>query len=239
MVLAQELEALLQDEVLDLFIRIINNKFKDAEEAGIEARLKVMAKFDTAALYLREACLFLFDDTLPDSELRHVIFSHIPRDQLSEAADLVGQESARHAPHYYDQLASSYRSVRLFLIPFLKNIAFAGTSAGSGALEAWQFLYRLDHERPMPDLQDAPKGVVDTPDWRAVVYMQEKLMTGATTPSASCSIWLTLCSGAMSLSIPVTSGKTSDYNSCMGTPGARCGPRSARLWEERSMERKR
>ena len=176
LVLTQELEAMLQDEVLDLFIKIINNKFKDAEEVGVEARLKVLAKYDTAALFLREACLFLFDDALPDSELRRAIFSHIPRDQLSEAADLVGQESARHAPHYYDQLASSYRSVRLFLIPFLKNSAFAGNSDGRAALEAWQFLYRLDHERPMPDLQEAPREVVDTAAWRAVVYMQEKLI---------------------------------------------------------------
>ncbi len=135
-----------------------------------------MSKFDTAALYLREACLFLFDDNLPDSQLRQAIFSHVSREQLLEATDLIGQESARHAPHYYDQLDSSYRSVRLFLKPFLKEISFVGSSASRAALEAWQFLYQLDHERPMPDLQDAPRDIVDTAAWRAVVYLQEKLI---------------------------------------------------------------
>jgi len=176
LVLAQELEAMVQDEVLDIFIRIVNNKFKNAEEVGVAARLKVIAKFDIAALYLREACLFLFDNNLPDSQLRQAIFSHVPRERLLEATDLIGQESARHAPHYYDQLDSSYRSVRLFLKTFLEEISFVGSSADGAALKAWQFLYRLDYEHPIPDLQDAPREIVDTAAWRAVIYLQEKLI---------------------------------------------------------------
>lgn len=167
---------MVQDDVLDLFVRIVDKKFKEAEKEGIEARLKVVAQFDTAALQLREACLFLFNDDLPDVDLRRIIFSHIPRQQLLEAADLVGQESSRHAPHYYDRLDSRYRSVRLFLIRFLGNMIFAGTPAGQPVLTAWQFLYRLDHERPAPDIQDAPLAVVDKADWRAVVFTEEKLI---------------------------------------------------------------
>ena len=176
LVLAQELEATVQDEVLDLFSKIIDKKFKGAEKEGVKARIKVLAQFDTAALSLRDACLFVLDDDLPDAELRHVIFSQIPREQLLEAADLVGQESVRHAPHYYNHLDSHYRSVRLFLLRFLNHMAFTGTPAGRPVLEAWQFLYRLDHERPAPDLQEAPRGVVDSAAWRAVVYLQEKLI---------------------------------------------------------------
>jgi len=176
LVLAQELEAVVQDEVLDLFKKIIDRKFKEAEKEGLKARLKVLAQFDSAALYLREACLFVLNDDLPDTDLRQAIFSQIPRDQLLEAADLVGQESARYAPHYYNHLAGSYRSVRLFLLQFLNDMTFTGTPAGRPVLEAWQFLYRLDHERPAPDLQEAPRGVVDSAAWRAIVFTKEKLI---------------------------------------------------------------
>ena len=173
---AKELEALVQDEVLDLFIKIITKDFSDAEKGGIQARLNVIKQYDTAALHLREACLFLFDKNLPDNQLRQAIFSQIPREKLLEAADLVGQESARHAPHYYNHLSDHYRSVRLFLLRFLESINFAGTPAGRSVLNAWQFLYRLDYDRPSPDLQDAPQDVVNSAAWRAVVYMQEKLI---------------------------------------------------------------
>jgi TnpA family transposase len=174
--LTKELEALVQDEVLDLFVKIIIKDFNDAEKEGLQARLNVIRQFDAAALHLREACLFLFDDNLPDNQLRQAIFSRIPREQLLEATDLVGQESARHAPHYYNHLSNHYRSVRLFLLRFLESIDFAGMPAGRFVLNAWQFLYQLDYARPAPDLQDAPQDVVDSTAWRAVVFMQEKLI---------------------------------------------------------------
>jgi hypothetical protein len=136
----------------------------------------MIRKYDAAALYLREACLYLFDDNLLDNQLRQAIFSQIPREQLLEAANLVGQESARHAPHYYNHLSNHYRSVRLFLLRFLKNIGFSGTLAGRSVLNAWQFLYRLDYERPVPDIQDAPQEVVDSAAWRNVVFMEERLI---------------------------------------------------------------
>ena len=129
--LTKELEALVQDEVLDLFVKIITKDFNDAEKEGLQARLSVIRQYDVAALHLRKACLFLFDENLPDNQLRQAIFSHIPREQLLEATDLVGQESAIHAPHYYNHLGNHYRSVRLFLLRFLESINFAGTSAGN------------------------------------------------------------------------------------------------------------
>jgi TnpA family transposase len=176
LVVVQELEAVVQDEILDLFVKIVAEKFKAAEKEGVEARLKVLARFDAAALSLREACLFLLNDDLPDTGLRQVIFSHIPRQQLAAAADVVGQESARHAPRYYNYLDSHYRSIRLFLLQFLPNLSFAGTLNGRSVLAAWHFLYRLDYEQPAPDLQEAPQEVVDSAAWRAVVLTEDKLI---------------------------------------------------------------
>ena len=171
---AQELEARLQDEVLDLFVEFVTRQFKEAEKEGVAARMKLLARFDSAALDLCAACLFLLNDALPDSEVRPTIFAHIPREQLVEAAELVGRESARHAPHYYNQLDGHYRSIRLFLLPFLQHMRFSGTPAAGAILEAWRFLFRLDFERPAPDLQSAPRDVIPNAAWRRVVFTEEK-----------------------------------------------------------------
>lgn len=170
----QELEARLHDEVLDLFVEFVAKQFKEAEKEGIAARLKLLARFDSAALDLCTACLFLLDEALSDSELRPTVFAHIPREQLAEAAELVGRESTRHAPHYYNHLDGHYRSIRLFLLPFLQNMNFSGTPAGRAILEAWRFLYRLDFERPAPDLQSAPRDVIPDAAWRRVVFTEDK-----------------------------------------------------------------
>ena len=71
--------------------------------------------------------------------------------------------------HYYDQLAHGYRSVRQFLPTLLQTVAFKSVSNEADLLSAWRFLYRLDHEKPQPDLQDAPQSVITNAEWRRVV----------------------------------------------------------------------
>jgi hypothetical protein len=76
------LEAVIQDEILDLLILIVAEKFKDAGKAGLKQRLQIMAEMDTATWQLCEACQFILDDNLLGDEIRQAIFKHIPREQL-------------------------------------------------------------------------------------------------------------------------------------------------------------
>jgi hypothetical protein len=94
---------------------------------------------------------------LPESELRLAVFEQIPREQLEKAVTLVGREMSHHGPHYYDQLVHGYRSLRHFLPTLLQTVAFQSALDGADVLSAWQFLYRLDHEKPKPNIQDAPQ----------------------------------------------------------------------------------
>ena len=174
LVTARELEAVIQDEVLDLLLLNVAEKFRDAEKAGLKARLNALAQVDTAALQLCAACQFVLDEKLPGKEVRRAIFKEIPRVELEKAVALVNQETSIHAPRYYNLLTDGYRSIRLFLPAFLKTIAFKGTNASDDILSAWQFLYQLDHARPRPDVQIAPQEVVSSSAWQAVVYYQEK-----------------------------------------------------------------
>ncbi len=176
LVTACVLEAVIQDEILDLLIMIVAEKFKDAEKAGLKQRLQMMAEMDTATWQLYEACQFILDDQLLGDEIRQAIFKHIPREQLEKAVALVGQETTRYAPYYYDQLVHGYRSVRLFLASLLATISFESIADDDEALAAWQFLYRLDHEKPQPDLQKAPLAIVSSAAWRQVVFNQDELI---------------------------------------------------------------
>ncbi|MCP4397479.1 MAG: hypothetical protein GY801_09310, partial [bacterium] len=152
----------------------VAEKFRDAEKAGIKARLNTLAQVDIATLQLCIACQLILDEKLPGKEVRQAIFQEIPREELEKAVALVNQETSIHAPLYYNLLTDGYRSIRLFLPTLLKTIVFKGTDASDDILKAWQFLYRLDHTRPRPNMETAPQAVVNGSAWRAVVYDQEK-----------------------------------------------------------------
>ncbi len=176
LVTIRELEAIIQDEVLDLLVLIVADKFNDAAKAGLKARLQLLAEVDTATLQLCEACQYILDDELPGETIRQTVFEQIPREQLEKAVRLVGKEMSHHGPHYYDQLIHGYRSVRHFLPTLLQTLTFKSTLDGVDVLAAWQFLYRLDHDKPKPDIQDAPQTVARSAAWRRVVFNSEKLI---------------------------------------------------------------
>lgn len=56
----------------------------------------------------------------------------------------------------------------------LGTITFESALDDEDVLSAWRFLCRLDHEKPTPDIQDAPQAVVSGAAWRRVVFNQEK-----------------------------------------------------------------
>jgi TnpA family transposase len=174
LITVRELETMIQDEVLDLLLLIMTDKFKDAAKNGLKARLQLLTEVDAATGQVCTACQFILDDNLLADNIRETIFAQIPKESLTQAVTLLSQEISRHGPHYYDELACSYRSIRQFLPTLLQTVAFKSIADGTDLLSAWRFLYRLDHEKPQPDLQDAPQSVITNADWRRVVLNSEK-----------------------------------------------------------------
>ncbi len=144
---------------------------------GLKARMQALAKLDAATLQLSLACQFVLDEkNIPASKIRSTIYQEVSREELAQAVTLVNRETSRHAPKYYNLLNDSYRSLRFFLPALLKSITFQGAGATDDLLEAWQFLYQLDHDRPRADIQDAPRKIVANVAWRSVVYGQDDLI---------------------------------------------------------------
>jgi hypothetical protein len=74
-------------EVLDM---LLQDLFGAAMQADKKARLRSLKDLDSAAITLAEACHFLLDPTLPDSELRTAVFTRIPPNMLAQALGDVG-----------------------------------------------------------------------------------------------------------------------------------------------------
>ena len=165
---AHGLEAKIQDDVLDVLDRFLADKFATAMRAGQRERLKTLEQFDAAAFRLRDACLYLLDESLPDQNVRAVVFAQIGPEVLREALEVVDQQARSKPPHYFNQLTRSYGSVRRFLPKLLASIHVQGPHMSKPVLDAWQFLYQLDHAAAPPDFQTAPREVIQAA-WRPLV----------------------------------------------------------------------
>lgn len=169
-----ELEAVVQDEVIDLVILNIAKKFNTAEKEGLKRRVKALALVDRATFQLCIVCSYVLDETILGHQLRQEIFNEIPKTELQQAVATIQNETSPHAPTYYNLLNDSYRSLRIYLPALLKTVKFEGVTASEDVLAAWNFLYELDFGQPRPNLQDAPLGTIAKSAWKAVVFDNNK-----------------------------------------------------------------
>jgi hypothetical protein len=95
---------------------------------------------DSAAITLPEACHFLLDPALPDSELRTAVFTRIPPNMLAQALGDVGALTRPPDDVFYKELVARYRSVRRFLPTVLKHIRFGANPCGEPVVKALDYL---------------------------------------------------------------------------------------------------
>ena len=174
------LEAIAHDDALEVLDMLLQDLFGAAMQADKKARLRSLKDLDSAAITLAEACYFLLDPTLPDSELRTAVFTRIPPNMLSQALGDVGALTRPPDDVFYKELVARYRSVRRFLPTVLKHIRFGASPCGEPVVKALDYL-RL---REMKQLdQDAPLAVVSKP-WQRQSCLKTVALTRAHTPFA-------------------------------------------------------
>ncbi len=167
---AHAFEAIAQDDVLDLLDVVIKDAFRRAGSAGQARRLRTIRDLDHSALQLRDACRFVLDPEVSDSQLRELIFAQIPPARLAQAVDTVSTLTRPPDDHYYEHLRGYYSQFRRFMPDLLRSIPFQATQAGQPVLDALDFLRGLEG-RKLPRkgrqlvIDEAPRGVI-TPAWR-------------------------------------------------------------------------
>jgi TnpA family transposase len=166
------LEAMAQDDALDLLDQMISKVLARAQRVGQQERMRTLKDLDSAALNLCQACQVLLDPSCEDPQVRTLVFEHISPQQLAEAIATVGGLARAPGDNYYDELLSRYSLIRQFFPALLDTISFASTKAGQPVLEALQFLTSIEG-RKKPRMHEAPLNVVNKA-WRRYVISRDQ-----------------------------------------------------------------
>ena len=134
------------DDALDLLDILIEEIFTKATKAGEKARLRTIKDLDAAAVQLGQVCRVLLDPTLSDLEVRAVVFAFMKREDLEAAVRRVDSLVRPPEDMYYEELQQSYRRVRRFLPHLLRTVRFGATPAGKPALEAVEYLEKVERQ---------------------------------------------------------------------------------------------
>ena len=163
------LEATAQDDVIEVLDLLLHGFFSSALNADKKARLRGLKDLDQAATILATACRTLLDPTLPDGNLRDIVFERISREMLSQA--LANVDALVRPPDdvYYQELDARYRSIRVFLPTLLRHIKFGASPAGQPIAAGFDWL-RL-HETGAKSEEQAPREVI-TPPWQRHVLRE-------------------------------------------------------------------
>jgi TnpA family transposase len=145
------LEAIAQDDALDVLDMLLRDLFAKAEQADRKTRLRTLRDLDQAATTLAQACRILLDVALPDNALRERIYATIGgHDTLAHALDEVNALTRPPDDVFFRELRSKQTTVKRFLPHLLRTIRFGGNPAGEPLLRALEWLrHRPDYDPPM------------------------------------------------------------------------------------------
>lgn len=161
LIFVQHLERTATDDVLDLFDALMTTLALKGEAKRRQERLRTLKDLDQAALVLQDAACVLLDESVPESELRRVVFSRIGQTRLWEAIGTVQALASEDDDPAPQALSGSYTTVRRFLPALLRVIDLAGTPSAKPLLDAWMFLRRMEAGgRGKPRWSDAPRTFV-------------------------------------------------------------------------------
>lgn len=161
---ARKLEAVAQDDALDLFDALVDELVSKAKGKDNRERMRTIKDLDAAALDLYEACKPLLDPNLEDSmslgEVRQAVFARAGKDRLARAIAKVREIARPPEQEHQKELLSRWRTARGFLPDLLAAIDFRGAEAAEPVLDALRFL-RAHDWKGRAGMDDAPLEVLD------------------------------------------------------------------------------
>lgn len=149
---------------------LLRELFGDAIKADKKSRLRTLKDLDQAAATLASACQMLLDTSLPDGDLRTLLFEKIPRNALTLALEGVNALIRPADDVYYQELDAKYKTVHCFLPALLEHIRFGANVAGEPVVAAFDWL-RGNMARKKPG-NDAPREVIRKP-WQRHVLRED------------------------------------------------------------------
>jgi TnpA family transposase len=158
-----------KDNVVDYMERYFSELFNKAKRNDNKNWLYSKKDFNNSARKLSEVCLLLLDESIPDNDIRNIIFSKIPRENLQSSIGTVDNLTTPAGQDFeYKELFRYYKSIRRFLPELLATIDFKSSKAGINTLLAWNFLRDVEKKKGKNKFVNAPTKEIST-SWQKVI----------------------------------------------------------------------
>ena len=157
----------MQDDILLIFEKIVLDIFKRADRTYKQSRQRSLKDMDNAALLLAQLGKLVLDESIPEQQLRELIFRKIPPHTISGAVAQVTALTRSHDKVYFQELDEKYRTIRLFLPKLLAHVQFRGNAGAQSVLEALGWLSRNMEKRKTKE--QAPLDSIDK-RWTSLVF---------------------------------------------------------------------
>ena len=168
---ARRLEALAQDDALDVLFALVSEMVAMSRGARRKERFRTIKDLDEAALALKEALDAVFDpellpDALPLGQARDEVLRRAGgQERLAWATAKVTEVARPPEEDHQEELLARWRTARTFLPRLLSTVDFGGTGTAGPVLEALDYLEGVDWSSRSPYFRNAPLAVVGK-GWR-------------------------------------------------------------------------
>ncbi|MCC5468645.1 Tn3 family transposase [Pelosinus baikalensis] len=149
--------------------QVFSTMARGANRKDEKTRLRTIRDLDSAARKLGEACSLLLDENVSATDLRKIIFSKIPKNDLESSVQTVASLTKPQGQTVaFDELFRNYSTVRRYLPKLMETLQFYANSAGQSAVRIWEFLAASESKSGKHKYSDAPLDGI-SPFWRKLV----------------------------------------------------------------------
>ncbi len=170
--LAQLYEEVL-DELVEIFDRLLAGITSRTDRQLVELQQEIALLAGDKIKLLQELVRILIDPTVPDDNLRTVIYKYLPENKLRATFDECERINEPLDENSFKLIGKRYSYLRQFTPTFLNALSLEGNSETAGLREAIEILRDLNEsgKRRIPD--NAPCDFVDT-KWRNYVFDEKE-----------------------------------------------------------------
>jgi TnpA family transposase len=157
--LVHTLEAIAQDDAVELFEVLVAEIVGDAAKAHQQARLRTLRDLDSAALKLARGWRLLLQDTTPARGWRDHVFESVPQADIEAAMDTIEALIRPDDACHYEELRLRWRRIQPIFAALLRHISFEASPAAEPIGKAIRYLRALGSWSDAA-MRDAPMGAV-------------------------------------------------------------------------------
>ena len=164
------------DELVELYDRLLHNIATRADRRLAEIRQEIALLAGDKIKLLQALVRILIDPTVPDDNVRKMIYEFLPETKLRATYDECERIAEPTDENFFKLIGNRYPYLRQFIPTFLNALPLDGNAETAGLRAAVEILRDLNEsgKRRIPD--DAPVDFIDAKWWKYVTGEKERLV---------------------------------------------------------------